>query len=183
MNHVPELTIYKSVIVIADYYRIFQVLKNLISNSIKYSEENSNITISCEKRKKVINLKVIDQGKGIPKNHRRRIFERFYRVEKTRNRDEGGSGLGLSIVKHIIDAHDEKISVKELEEIFEKIGTKRQKFLMDLQVLPQQILFVLVFPQAAYHNLHTGQNRLLLREHLDNMDMVHLLKLRRLKAS
>ena len=52
MNLVPELSDYKSVIVIADYYRIFQVLKNLISNSIKYSEENSNITISCEKRKK-----------------------------------------------------------------------------------------------------------------------------------
>ena len=51
MNLVPDLSDYKSVIVIADYYRIFQVLKNLISNSIKYSEENSNITISCEKRK------------------------------------------------------------------------------------------------------------------------------------
>jgi len=112
MDLVPELSDYKSVIVIADYYRIFQVLKNLISNSIKYSEENSNITISCEKRKKVINLKVIDQGKGIPKNHRRRIFERFYRIDKSRSKEKGGTGLGLAIVKHIIEGHKTKIKLK-----------------------------------------------------------------------
>ena len=54
MSLISDLSDYKSVIVIADYYRIFQVLKNLISNSIKYSDENSNVIISCEKRKKVI---------------------------------------------------------------------------------------------------------------------------------
>jgi len=107
----PELDS-KSVIVIADYYRIFQVLKNLISNSIKYSDENSNIIISCEKRKKVINLKVIDQGKGIPKNHRKRIFERFYRIDKSRSKQKGGTGLGLAIVKHIIEGHRTKIKLK-----------------------------------------------------------------------
>jgi len=108
----PELSDSKSVIVIADYYRIFQVLKNLISNSIKYSDENSNIIISCEKRKKVINLKVIDQGKGIPKNHRKRIFERFYRIDKSRSKQKGGTGLGLAIVKHIIEGHRTKIKLK-----------------------------------------------------------------------
>ena len=102
----------KSVVVIADYYRIFQVLKNLISNSIKYSDDNSIITIKCEKRKKVINIKVIDNGKGIPKNHRRRIFERFYRIDKSRSKEKGGTGLGLAIVKHIIEGHKTKIKLK-----------------------------------------------------------------------
>ena len=103
---------WKSVIVLADYYRIFQVLKNLLSNAIKYSEDNSTIEIQIEKRKKVVNLSVVDSGIGIPKNDRKRIFERFYRIDKSRSKKKGGTGLGLAIVKHIIEGHKTKIKLK-----------------------------------------------------------------------
>ena len=103
---------WKSVIVLADYYRIFQVLKNLLSNAIKYSKDNSNIEIQIEKRKKVVNISVEDSGIGIPKNDRKRIFERFYRIEKSRSKKRGGTGLGLAIVKHIIEGHKTKIKLK-----------------------------------------------------------------------
>ena len=122
----------KSVIVIADYYRIFQVLKNLITNAIKYSDSNSTITISCEKRKKVINIKIIDEGKGIPKNHRKRIFERFYRIDKSRSKERGGTGLGLAIVKHIIEGHKTKIKLKS------KVN-KGSIFSFNLKLAPKSI--------------------------------------------
>ncbi|MDG2342327.1 MAG: ATP-binding protein [Cytophagales bacterium] len=122
----------KSVIVIADYYRVFQVLKNLITNAIKYSNNNSTITISCEKRKKVTNIKVIDEGKGIPKNHRKRIFERFYRIDKSRSKERGGTGLGLAIVKHIIEGHKTKIKLKS------KIN-KGSIFSFNLKLAPKSI--------------------------------------------
>ena len=102
----------KSVVVVADYYRIFQVLKNLLSNAIKYSRNDSDIRINSEKRKKVVNISVEDSGIGIPKNDRKRIFERFYRIEKSRSKKRGGTGLGLAIVKHIIEGHKTKIKLK-----------------------------------------------------------------------
>jgi two-component system phosphate regulon sensor histidine kinase PhoR len=101
-----------SVVVIADYYRIFQVLKNLLSNAIKYSRKGTDILISIEERKKVVNISVEDSGIGIPKNDRKRIFERFYRIEKSRSKKRGGTGLGLAIVKHIIEGHKTKIKLK-----------------------------------------------------------------------
>jgi len=102
----------KSVVVVADYYRIFQVLKNLLSNAIKYSRKDSDILINIEQRKKVVNISVKDFGIGIPKNDRKRIFERFYRIEKSRSKKKGGTGLGLAIVKHIIEGHKTKIRLK-----------------------------------------------------------------------
>ncbi|MFD2822852.1 sensor histidine kinase [Lacinutrix iliipiscaria] len=101
----------------ADKERIQQVLTNLIVNSIKYGRSQGTTEVSIENliKNKVI-VRVTDNGEGIAKQHIPRLFERFYRVDKSGSRKVGGSGLGLAIVKHIIEAHDEKIYVEsELE--------------------------------------------------------------------
>jgi len=101
------------IMVNADKERIQQVLINLVVNSIKYGREKGTTEISIENliKNKVI-VRITDNGIGIGKVHIPRLFERFYRVDKSGSRIEGGSGLGLSIVKHIIEAHDEKIYVE-----------------------------------------------------------------------
>jgi len=101
------------VMVIADRQRIQQVLTNLVVNSIKYGHQNGTTEISIENLNsdKLI-VRVTDNGEGVEHNHLTRLFERFYRVDKSGSREEGGSGLGLSIVKHIIEAHEEKIYVE-----------------------------------------------------------------------
>ena len=98
--------------VFADKKAINTVLLNLITNSIKYGIKGGTIEIILKNisNSKLL-VRVVDNGKGIGKKDIDRIFERFYRVDKTRSRDQGGSGLGLSIVKHIIEAHNEKIFV------------------------------------------------------------------------
>ena len=99
--------------VLADKERIQQVLTNLIINSLKYSVEKGSIEISVNKlNKNKIIVDVTDNGEGIEEKHLPRIFERFYRIDKTRNRKLGGSGLGLAIVKHIIQAHSESVFVE-----------------------------------------------------------------------
>ncbi len=101
------------ILVNADKERIQQVLTNLIVNSIKYGREKGTTEVSIEnliKNKAII--RVTDNGEGIDSKDLPRLFERFYRVDKSGSRKEGGSGLGLSIVKHIIEAHEEKIYVE-----------------------------------------------------------------------
>jgi two-component system phosphate regulon sensor histidine kinase PhoR len=101
------------VFVKGDIEKIEQVLINLIVNSIKYGNPNGITMLGVESYndKKFI-VKVIDNGEGIQKEHITRLFERFYRVDQSRSREQGGSGLGLSIVKHIVEAHDENILLK-----------------------------------------------------------------------
>ncbi len=102
-----------SVMVYADKERILQVLTNLVVNSIKYGKESGYTEIAVDEYDKDrIIVRVIDDGEGIEEEHLPRLFERFYRIDKTRSRKKGGSGLGLSIVKHIIEAHQEQIFVK-----------------------------------------------------------------------
>ncbi len=103
----------KPIIVKADKERIQQVLTNLVVNSIKYGKDKGTTEVSVENliKNKVI-VRVTHNGEGISKVNLRRLFERFFRVDKSGSRREGGSGLGLSIVKHIIEAHDEKIYVE-----------------------------------------------------------------------
>ena len=104
--------------VYADEERIQQVISNLIVNSIKYGVDRGITEVGIESSTKgKILIRISDNGEGIDKEHLPRLFERFYRVEKTRNRTLGGSGLGLSIVKHIIDAHNEKIFVQSQTDV------------------------------------------------------------------
>ena len=103
----------KSIFVNADNFRITQVMSNLIVNSLNYGVENGTIEIVTKHlSKEKLLVRVIDNGQGIPEDDLPRIFERFYRVDKTRNRQEGGSGLGLAIVKHIVEAHNEIVYVE-----------------------------------------------------------------------
>ena len=98
--------------VFADEERILQVLTNLLVNSLKYGVDGGRTEVSLVKSDNKILIKVSDNGIGISSKHLPRLFERFYRVDATRSRKKGGSGLGLSIVKHIIEAHNENIYVE-----------------------------------------------------------------------
>ncbi len=100
------------VIVYADWLRIRQVLTNLISNAIKYSQDNGKVQLVLEEQHEVVVISVQDNGEGIPAADIERVFERFYRVDKSRSRGKGGTGLGLAIVKHIIEGHDSKMEVE-----------------------------------------------------------------------
>jgi two-component system phosphate regulon sensor histidine kinase PhoR len=86
-------------------------MTNLIENAIKYGTDNGKVVVSLEEEKKYVAISVRDDGPGIPPEHLSRIFERFYRVEKSRSKDRGGTGLGLAIVKHILGAHKSKVTV------------------------------------------------------------------------
>lgn len=98
--------------VFADMQRIEQVLRNLIDNAVKYGDSKGVVTIELRNHPedKVLVL-VRDNGPGIANSHLPRLFERFYRVDKSRSREKGGTGLGLAICKHFIEAHKEKLWV------------------------------------------------------------------------
>ncbi|MEQ2456819.1 ATP-binding protein [Flavonifractor hominis] len=97
--------------IVGDRERIVQVMMNVVSNSIKYTPDGGRIRISAGRRGKKVWMEVADNGIGIPKEDRGRIFERFYRVDKARSRESGGTGLGLSIAKEIVDRHDGTIEL------------------------------------------------------------------------
>ncbi len=105
----------ENITMFADYKKIHQLFNNLIVNAIKYNKNNGYVEINCFEDKKNINIIIKDSGIGIPLIDRNRIFERFYRVEKGRSKSLGGSGLGLSIVKHIVKYYNGKIKVKSTE--------------------------------------------------------------------
>ena len=108
----------KAITVYADRERVQQVLTNLIMNSIKYGKKKGTTEVSVQPifENKII-VRVRDNGEGIEEEHLPRLFERFYRVDKSGNRRRGGSGLGLAIVKHIIEAHKEQIFIESQAEI------------------------------------------------------------------
>ena len=97
--------------VIGDKDRIEQVIINIISNSIKYTPEGGNIWMELFEEGNYVAIKISDNGIGVPKEDARRLFERFYRVDKARSRVLGGTGLGLSIARQIIEAHNGIISL------------------------------------------------------------------------
>ncbi|VBB45367.1 PAS/PAC sensor signal transduction histidine kinase [uncultured Desulfatiglans sp.] len=95
-----------------DPLRLEQAIVNLLDNAIKYSDPGKEVRIDARTTPEGVELRISDQGYGIPKEHLSRIFERFYRVDKARSRQEGGTGLGLAIVKHIVQAHGGRLEVE-----------------------------------------------------------------------
>ena len=102
----------QSFIVEADREKIRQVLVNLIMNSIKYGGEKGETKVGFHNMEEKVLIEISDNGIGIGEKHLLHLFDRFYRVDTSRSRKLGGSGLGLSIVKHIIEAHDQNINVQ-----------------------------------------------------------------------
>jgi two-component system phosphate regulon sensor histidine kinase PhoR len=101
--------------VFADEKMFHAILKNLIDNAIKYNRENGTVNVSYREHKKEIEISVCDTGIGIPRSHLPFIFERFYRVDRSRSRKLGGTGLGLSIVKLAVEKLNGKVEVESEE--------------------------------------------------------------------
>ena len=99
-------------LVVADRNRIRQVLVNLVDNAIKYGRAQGRVVVALVESDRTVRISVRDDGAGIAPEHQARIFERFYRIDKSRSRESGGSGLGLAISKHIVEAHKSSIRVK-----------------------------------------------------------------------
>lgn len=108
-----EQDIEENILINMDKNKLKQIIYNLLSNSIKYSEGKGNIWVHLEKNvKNTAIIRIKDNGIGIKEEHLSLIFDRFYRIDESRNKDTGGTGLGLSIVKSIVNAHDGTIDIK-----------------------------------------------------------------------
>ena len=99
----------------ANEHLIDELIYNLIDNGIKYNKEGGKVSVNLGKENDYCKITVADTGIGISKEHQSRIFERFYRVDNSRSKKTGGSGLGLSIVKHIIEHHNARVNVESSE--------------------------------------------------------------------
>lgn len=112
----------------ADRESIRQVLTNLITNSIKYGNDDGATRVGIYDMDKNLLIEVGDNGIGIPEDHLERVFDRFFRVDKSRSRNlGGGSGLGLSIVKHIMEAHNQSVNVRSTHGVGSTFGFTLRK--------------------------------------------------------
>ena len=102
------------ILITADKNYLEQILINLVDNGIKYNKPGGSVTVTAAMEPNKLTLQVADTGLGISSSHLPRIFERFYRVDKSRSRASGGTGLGLAIVRHLVDAHGGDITVDSL---------------------------------------------------------------------
>lgn len=109
---IAGIPVQQQIYVYADKERIRQVFDNLLVNSIKYGKQNGTTEISFSETESAFFFHVKDDGIGLDEKHLPRLFERFYRADKHRSRNEGGTGLGLAIVKHIIESHQQRITVQ-----------------------------------------------------------------------
>jgi signal transduction histidine kinase len=107
-SHIPEILPPTNI----DYHRISQVMRNLLSNAIFHTPAGGKIDVSVENHDKNIKISVSDTGEGIPAEDLSNMFERFYRVDKSRTRSRGGTGLGLTITKRLVEAHGGTIEVQ-----------------------------------------------------------------------
>lgn len=115
IQNLEDSKYYKDGDMYANHRLLEQSIRNLVENAIRYSPENSDVVIVAKKQLESIEIKVTDNGPGIAEEHQTKIFERFYRVDKSRDRQTGGSGLGLAIVKHILRIHNGNISLTSEE--------------------------------------------------------------------
>ena len=99
----------------ADPSKLHDVLRNLVANASTYAPERTTIRISARSDGEFVELSVSDEGPGLPDDAIARVFERFYRVDKSRARDPGGTGLGLAIVKHLVELHGGTVSAANRE--------------------------------------------------------------------
>ena len=102
----------ESAMILGDLTLLNSIVYNLCDNAIKYSENGGNVTVTVRRENGMAELRVADQGVGIPAESQDRIFERFYRVDKSRSKEVGGTGLGLSIVKHAVQLHRGQIDLE-----------------------------------------------------------------------
>ena len=102
---------YKNITMIGSDILIYRLVYNLVENAIKYNHSDGQVTVNAYKKQKHIYLSVEDTGSGIPKELRKRVFEPFFRVDKSRSRELGGVGLGLALVREIVRVHDGSISI------------------------------------------------------------------------
>jgi two-component system phosphate regulon sensor histidine kinase PhoR len=117
----------ESFIVTADKESIRRVLNNLIINAIKYGKEEGKVDVGIFQMEKLFLIEVSDNGDGIEEKHIKHLFDRFYRIDDNRSRKIGGSGLGLSIVKHILEAHQQNINVRSTPGIGSTFGFTLKK--------------------------------------------------------
>lgn len=113
--------------VVADRESIRQVLTNLLVNSIKYGKQGGKTKVSFYDMDTHVLVEVSDNGIGIEEKHLKHVFDRFYRIDASRSREQGGSGLGLSIVKHIIEAHDQTINIRSTPGVGTTFGFTLEK--------------------------------------------------------
>ena len=121
---------YKNITMIGSDILIYRLVYNLVENAIKYNHLDGQVTVNAYKNQKHIYLSVEDTGSGIPKELRERVFEPFFRVDKSRSRELGGVGLGLALVHEIVRVHDGSISIKSNPAggtIFEVIFDQKSK--------------------------------------------------------
>src|SRR5262249_40868277 len=101
-QHHVRFVVEGDAVVIADPHRLLQAFSNLIDNAIKYGGDNHQVKITIHEETDAGVIRVGDQGEGIPRTEREKIFRRFYRIDKSRSQDVPGSGLGLAITKHLV---------------------------------------------------------------------------------
>ena len=120
----------KDITMVGSDILIYRLVYNLVENAIKYNHSDGQVTVNAYKKQKHIYLSVEDTGSGIPKELRERVFEPFFRVDKSRSRELGGVGLGLALVHEIVRVHDGSISIKSNPAggtIFEVIFDQKSK--------------------------------------------------------
>lgn len=117
--------------IVADNDKVDQILTNLTNNAVKYSPKGGTITVSGKQSNGVIQMAVTDQGMGIPKEHIEKLFDRFHRIDNRDTRKVGGTGIGLYLVKHLVEAHGGRIWVESEE-------GKGSSFIFELPKCPPQ---------------------------------------------